>query len=82
VRAGEILVTQFASPEVVLLFDRIAGLITDQGGRLAHAVVVARELGVPAVVGTQEATTRVRSGSVVILDGSRGTVRMVSDAPI
>ena len=76
VQEGEILVTRFASPEVVLVFDRAAGLITDQGGRLAHAVVVARELGVPAVVGTQDATARIRTGSVVTLDGDRGTVRL------
>jgi len=81
VRPGEILVTRFASPEVVLVLDRIAGLVTDQGGRLAHAVVVARELGVPAVVGTQTATEEFVTGSVVVLDGSLGTVRVVSEQP-
>jgi phosphoenolpyruvate synthase/pyruvate phosphate dikinase len=81
VQAGEILVTRFASPDVVLVFDRIVGLVTDQGGRFAHAVVVARELGVPAVVGTQDATERVVTGSVVVLNGGEGTVRVVSEQP-
>src|SRR4051812_42168901 len=56
VRRGEILVARGATPELVLAFDRIVGLVTDQGGRSAHAVVVAREWGIPAVVGTQTAT--------------------------
>lgn len=79
VAAGEILVTRFASPEVVLVFDRIAGLVTDQGGRLAHAVVVARELGLPAVVGTQDATQTIPTGAILVLDGDMGTVRVVFD---
>jgi pyruvate, water dikinase len=78
VGAGDILVTRFTTPEVVLAFDRIAGLITDQGGRSAHAAVVAREVGVSAVVGTQIATEAIPDGSVVDLDGSEGTVRVLA----
>jgi phosphohistidine swiveling domain-containing protein len=77
VRPGEVLVTRFASPEVVLAFDRIGALVTDQGGRSAHAAVVARELGIPAVVGTQEATQVVASGDLVAIDGAAGTVRIL-----
>src|SRR4051812_31488053 len=72
-RPGEILVTRFTRPELVLVFDRIAGLVADQGGRSAHAAVVAREAGVPAVVGTQSATKLIPDGSVVALDGSEGS---------
>src|SRR4051812_31664013 len=77
IRPGEILVTRFTTPDVVLVLDRIAGLITDQGGRLAHAAVVAREFGVPAVVGTQVATEQIPDGSIVDLNGTEGTARVV-----
>jgi pyruvate, water dikinase len=77
---GEILVTRFASPEVVLVFDRAAGLVTDQGGRSAHAAVVAREHGIPAVVGTQTATGAIPDRSTVTLDGSAGTARVIGSA--
>jgi pyruvate,water dikinase len=77
VQPGDILVTRFAAPDVVLVFDRIGGLVTDQGGRSAHAAVVARELGVPAVVGTQVATETIPDGGIVALDGTAGSVRVV-----
>jgi pyruvate,water dikinase len=65
---------------LVLAFDRITGLVTDQGGRLAHAVIVARELRLPAVVATQTATTSIPDGSTVIVDGSAGVVEVVGSA--
>jgi pyruvate, water dikinase len=77
VRPGEILVAAYAVPDLVLAFDRISGLVTDQGGRFAHAAVVARELGIPAVVGTQIATTEIADGSTLCLDGGAGTVAIV-----
>lgn len=77
VRPGEILVTRFATPEVVLVFDRIRAFVTDQGGRSAHAAVVARELGIPAVVGTQLATELISDGSVIVVDGASGIVAVV-----
>jgi phosphoenolpyruvate synthase/pyruvate phosphate dikinase len=80
VQPGEILVTRSAVPDVVVAFDRIGALITDQGGRLAHAAVVAREFGVPAVVGTQIATHNIPNGSIVMLDGAEGTVTVVDAA--
>jgi phosphoenolpyruvate synthase/pyruvate phosphate dikinase len=77
VAAGEILVTGSASPELVLVFDRVAAFVTDQGGRSAHACVVAREFGIPGVVGTQVATQAIPDGSVVSVDGSTGTVAVL-----
>lgn len=74
IRRGEILVTRFATPDVVLVFDRIAALVTDQGGRSAHSVVVARELGIPVVVGTQTATRDIPHGASVMIDGDHGTI--------
>jgi phosphoenolpyruvate synthase/pyruvate phosphate dikinase len=80
VGAGDILVTRFAVPEVVIVFERIHGLVTDHGGRLAHASVVAREVGIPAVVGTLDATALIPDGSIVELDGTSGVVRVVPAA--
>lgn len=71
---GDVLVTRAATPDVVLVFDRIVALVTDQGGRSAHASIVARAMGIPAVVGTQTATQAVTDGSLLEVDGSRGTV--------
>jgi phosphoenolpyruvate synthase/pyruvate phosphate dikinase len=77
VRVGDILVTQFTNPELVLVFDSIAALVTDQGGRSAHAAVVARELAIPAVVGTQIATQVVADGDILDVDGRSGIVRVL-----
>jgi len=52
-----------------------AGLVTDEGGMTSHAAIVSRELGVPAVVGTNDATARLQDGQRVTIDGERGTVR-------
>jgi phosphoenolpyruvate synthase/pyruvate phosphate dikinase len=53
-----------------------AALVTDAGGSLCHAAVVAREYGLPAVVGTHTATERIRNGQIVEVDGANGVVRL------
>ena len=53
-------------------------MVTDVGAPLSHAAIVARELGVPAVVGCVNATTRLRDGDRIIVDGGRGTMEIVS----
>ncbi|MGH2452208.1 MAG: PEP-utilizing enzyme [bacterium] len=77
VGAGDVLVCPSSNPSWVPLFGIIAGLITNTGGALSHAAVVAREFGVPAVVGTGEATRRLRDGQLVEVDGTAGMVRML-----
>ncbi len=77
VRPGEILVAVAANPSWVPLFGIISGLVTNTGGVLSHAAVVAREFRVPAVVGTGEATLRIRDGQQVELDGTSGEVRLL-----
>jgi rifampicin phosphotransferase len=57
------------------LFGRIAAVVTDGGTLAAHASLIAREYGIPAVVGTQTATTRLRDGAVITVDGTQGTVK-------
>ena len=75
---GEILVTVTTNVGWTPLFPRAAAVVTDVGAPLSHAAIVARELGVPAVVGCVNATTRLRDGDRVIVDGGRGTVEIVS----
>jgi pyruvate,water dikinase len=74
VRDGEILVCKMTNPAWVVLFTKIAGLVTDTGGMAAHPAVVAREFGLPAVVGTSDATTRISTGDRVRVNGATGVV--------
>jgi len=77
VQRGDVLVCPSSNPSWVPLFGIIAGLITNTGGVTSHAAVVAREFGVPAVVGTGDATRRVRNGQQVEVDGTAGEVRLL-----
>lgn len=76
-REGEILVARATMPPWTPLFSVAAGLITETGGMLSHAAVVAREYGIPAVVGVADATARISTGSTVEVDGSSGRVRLL-----
>jgi rifampicin phosphotransferase len=75
-RNGEILVARLTAPAWTPLFGRAAAVVTDGGTLAAHASLVAREYGIPAVVGTGEATRRLRDGQVVVVDGGAGLVEM------
>ncbi len=78
VRAGEVLVCQMTNPAWVPVFTKIAGLVTDAGGMLAHPAVLAREFGIPAVVGCSVATQRIHTGDCIRVDGKAGTVEIVT----
>ncbi len=80
VRAGDILVCHMTNPAWVVLFTKIAGLVTNAGGLTAHPAVLSREFGIPAVVGTQDATERISNGDRVRVDGSTGTVDILERA--
>jgi pyruvate,water dikinase len=71
---GEVLVAPMTSPDWVPAIRRAAALVTDGGGMTCHAAIVTRELGVPCVVGTRTATTVLRDGEVVTVDGAHGQV--------
>ena len=77
---GDVLVAATTSPPWTILFATAGGLVTDSGGILSHSAVVAREYGLPAVVGTGCATACLRDGQRVVVDGGQGTVRIVDDA--
>jgi pyruvate,water dikinase len=75
-RPGEVLVAPATAPAWTPLFARAAAVVTDTGGVLAHTSLVAREYGIPAVVGTGDATVRLRTGQVVTVDGDAGVVQV------
>jgi pyruvate,water dikinase len=74
---GEILVTTTTNVGWTLLFPRAAAIVTDVGAPLSHAAIVARELGLPAVVGCGNATLRLRTGDRVRVNGGAGTVEIL-----
>jgi pyruvate,water dikinase len=76
---GEILVAVTTNVGWTPLFPRAAAVVTDVGAPLSHAAIVARELGIPAVVGCGSATTRLHTGDRVRVDGGRGTVEILQD---
>jgi len=78
VQKGEILICQMTNPAWVVLFTKIAGLVTDAGGAVSHPAVVAREFGIPAVVGTSNATERIKTGDRVRVNGATGVVEILA----
>jgi len=77
VQQGDVIVCPASNPSWVPVFASAAGLVTNTGGVLSHAAVVAREFGLPAVVGTGNATDRIPEGSTVEIDGTLGVVRIL-----
>jgi pyruvate,water dikinase len=80
VRDGDILVCQITNPAWVVLFTKIAGLVTDTGGTTSHPAVLSREFGIPAVIGTSIATKRIATGDRIRVDGSTGVVEVLETA--
>lgn len=74
IKQGDILVTKMTNPDYVPGMKRAAGIITDEGGQTSHAAIVSRELGVVCVVGTKEATRKLKDGNMVTIDGYKGLV--------
>ena len=73
-KPGEIMVTEMTTPDYVPAMKKAAGIITDKGGRTAHAAIVSRELGIPCVVGTVQATELLTDGQLVTVDGFNGKI--------
>src|SRR3989344_4141260 len=74
---GEILVAKVTEPSMVLMMNKAAAFITDIGGITSHAAIIAREIGVPCVVGTKSATQLLRDGMKVHVDGTKGEVYLL-----
>ena len=77
IQQGEVLVTRITAPSWGPVFGRIAATVTDIGGMMSHAAIVCREYGLPAVTGVGSATTSIRTGQRVRVDGNNGTVTLL-----
>ncbi len=79
---GDILVCQVTNPTWAPIFQKIGAAVSDIGGSMSHMAIVAREYGLPAVVGTGTATQKIRDGQRVRVDGGRGVVTLLEDEPV
>ena len=73
---GDILVTKQTDPGWICAFPLISGLIVERGGMLSHGAIVAREFGIPAVVGVKDITSSIKTGDIVEVDGNQGVVNV------
>ncbi|MGD9118810.1 MAG: phosphoenolpyruvate synthase, partial [Dehalococcoidia bacterium] len=71
---GDVLVAEMTTPDFVPAMKRASAIVTDRGGRTAHAAIVSRELGIPCIVGSETATATLKDGQVITVDGSNGIV--------
>jgi pyruvate,water dikinase len=78
IQEGDVLVTRATSTAFNVVLPLLGGIVTDRGGQLSHAAIVAREYGIPGVVGTKEATTAIPDGARVRVDGAAGEVTILS----
>lgn len=78
VHEGDVLVSKMTSPDFVPAMKKASAIVTDEGGQTSHAAIVSRELGIPCVVGTKSATTKLKDGYVVTVDGTKGLVYLGS----
>jgi len=74
IKDGDVLVTEMTNPDFVPAMRKAAAIVTDKGGRTSHAAIVSRELGVPCVVGTEFATSMLKNGEIITVDGKLGKV--------
>ncbi len=74
IKEGDILVTTMTNPDMVVTMQKSAGIVTDEGGLTAHASIVSREMGIPCIVGTRQATTKLKEGEIITLDGYTGKI--------
>ncbi len=74
VKKGDVLVSTMTSPDFVPAMKRASAIVTDQGGATSHAAIVSRELGIPCVVGTKDATKKLKDDFMITVDGTKGLV--------
>lgn len=74
VEKGDILVAEMTNPDYVIAMEKSAAIVTDEGGLTAHASIVSRELGIPCIVGTGTATSTLKEGQEITVDGTKGEV--------
>jgi rifampicin phosphotransferase len=78
IESGDVLITRLTSSGYNVLLPLLGAVVTDRGGALCHTAIVAREFGIPAVVGTENATLRIPDGVLIVVDGDRGVVEILA----
>ena len=81
VNQGDVIVTEMTTPDMVPAMKRAGALVTDEGGMTSHAAIVSRELGLPAVVGCETATSTLTDDQLVSIDGDRGVIADGQEVP-
>ncbi len=71
---GDVLVTKMTNPDMVVTMQKSSAIVTDEGGLTAHAAIVSREMGIPCIVGTGNATTKLKENEVITVDGNTGNI--------
>ncbi len=74
VKEGEVLITEMTTPDFIPAMKKASALVTDKGGRTCHAAIVSRELGIPCIVGTGNATKMIKTGDMITVDATHGKV--------
>ena len=74
INKGDVLVTKMTNPDMVLTMQKASAIVTDEGGVTSHAAIVSREMGIPAVVGTENATTVLKENEIITVNGFTGKV--------
>ncbi len=78
IQQGDVLVTRMTSPHFNVVLPLLGAIVTDRGGQLCHTAIVAREYGIPGIVGTRDATRTIPDGAQVRVDGATGEVRLLA----
>ncbi|MBI2047345.1 phosphoenolpyruvate synthase [Candidatus Pacearchaeota archaeon] len=74
IKKGDVLVTEMTNPDMVVTMQKSAAIVTNSGGMTAHASIVSREMGIPAVVGAKTATSSLKDGMIITVDGNTGKI--------
>jgi len=74
IERDDVLVTAMTTPDFVPIMKKVSAIVTDKGGQTSHAAIVSRELGIPCVVGTQNATEKLKNGQIITVNGSKGEI--------
>ena len=74
---GNVLVARITDPTMIIMMSQASAIVTDIGGMMSHPAIVSREMGIPCVVATKEATTKLKDGMMVEVDGTAGTVTVI-----
>ena len=74
INQGDVLVTKMTNPDMVVTMQKSSAIVTDEGGITSHAAIVSREMGIPAVVGTREATLKLKDGEIITVNGFTGKI--------